>query len=118
MTAFPINHHFEENSIRIGSRIEVDPKDVLFFKAKTNYTIVYLNSGEYFLVSTTLKIIQDRFNCEAFFRSHRSFLINLDYVKNVSEDASVVKMANNIDLQISRRKKEGLLIALSNKSIA
>ncbi|MFY7909720.1 MAG: LytR/AlgR family response regulator transcription factor [Emticicia sp.] len=100
--------------ISIGSFQKIDPEEIVLFVADINYTVVYLNSGRQLLVSTHLKEIQNRFKSETFYRTHKSFFINLKYIKELKLENSKLKMQNDIDVTISRRKKDGLIRVIKN----
>jgi DNA-binding LytR/AlgR family response regulator len=95
--------------IKIGSFLKVNPDDIVLFIASINYTTVYMKSGEQFLVSTHLKEIQNRFKSEPFYRTHKSYFINLNCIEKLETELSKLKMQNDVDVIISRRKKDGLI---------
>ncbi len=49
--------------------------NIVFCEADTNYTKIYLTTGKRFLVSKTLKIVENLLPKEVFFRIHKSYLI-------------------------------------------
>ncbi len=95
--------------INIGSRIKVFPADVILFESDINYTNVYLENGDKFLVSTNLKKIEERFaEFTNFFRPNRSFLINLNFAEFSAEN-SELRLRNERFVAVSRRKMPLLL---------
>jgi DNA-binding LytR/AlgR family response regulator len=98
-----------EKLIKIGSYQTINPEEIVLFVADINYTIVHLSSGKQLLVSTHLKEIQNRFKSEPFYRTHKSFFINLNYIKELELEHSKLTMHNDINVIVSRRKKEGLI---------
>lgn len=89
--------------VHVGSRIHVVASEVVLVKAEKNYSSIYLSDGSSFLVSTTLKIIQDRLESnQSFKRVHRSFLANIDYLKGCKNGSLYFK--KNLTCLISRRK--------------
>lgn len=97
----------ETNLISIGGWKKVNPAEVLFLSADNNYTFVMFEDGNKILVATTLSILEKRFIATNFFyRTHRSFLVNLQYIETIEENKVVLK--NKTSVLVSRRKKEVL----------
>jgi len=85
--------------------------DVLFFndiirlEADASYTKVITIEGKSVIVSRTLKDFEDILPKNKFFRTHKSYLINLKYVKKYSNNnGCFVIMADGCKVEISRRK--------------
>ncbi len=77
------------------------------------YTIFYTKDGNKITVSRTLKEYAETLENLNFFRTHRSNLINLDYVDRfVNTDGGYVVMQNGDSVEVSRRRKKLLLEAL------
>ena len=90
-------------NVHVGSRTYLSPNEVVMIKAETNYSLIYMRDGSKILVSTTLKIIEERFKLEnSFERVHRSFLVNLNHMKAVKNGQ--IFLENNLICLISRRK--------------
>jgi two-component system LytT family response regulator len=97
----------ETKLIHIGGWKKVDPAEVLFFLAESNYTFIIFESGNKALVATTLGELEKRFIAtNSFCRIHRSFLVNLQYIETIEENKVVLK--NKTSVLVSRRKKEVL----------
>lgn len=98
-----------ENQVLIGGYKKISPANILLLKADTNYTITYLTDGTHFLSATTLGIMEERLKGFNFYRTHRSTLINLQHLSNCEglnfeNMVSEVKMKNNVNIPIARRK--------------
>jgi len=88
-------------------------KDIMWCEADKNYTTFFLNDGRKILISKNLKEYEDMFADYAFYRTHNSFLVNMDYVDRIDKkDGGIVVMKNKTELPISVRKKEQLLTLL------
>jgi DNA-binding LytR/AlgR family response regulator len=108
------------NQIPIGSRRRFLPQEVILLTADVNYTKVFLLDGRRMTVSTTLKILENRFAaCTDFFRTHKSFLINLNYVKSLDSfnNETFIEMQNGFRVSVSRRKKKALRKMLFENSV-
>jgi DNA-binding LytR/AlgR family response regulator len=95
--------------VHIGGRKSVNPANILMLKADTNYTLIYLNDGSVFLSATTLGILEDRLKGLNFYRTHRSTLINLQYIADYKSNFNTnfiegIFMKNNINIPVARRK--------------
>ncbi|MBQ4819872.1 LytTR family DNA-binding domain-containing protein [Aquimarina sp. MMG016] len=85
--------------------------DIICFKADGMYTRVYSRSEGEMMISRPLKhfegIMQDK---PLFYRPHRSFLINLHYIKQfVKKDGSYIIMENDMSVSISKERREEFL---------
>jgi DNA-binding LytR/AlgR family response regulator len=97
-----------ENQVLIGGFRTVKPQDVMLLQADVNYTVVYFKDGEKFTVATPLKSLQSRLESFNFYRTHKSFLVNLDCVKNFLEPHKQLQMIDNKRITVSRRRVNGL----------
>jgi len=83
--------------------------NIILFEASGTYTHLILNEGEPILASKPLgefeEVLQKNNN---FFRAHRSYFINLHYVRKLSsKEGDVILLRKNIEVPLSRyRKKE------------
>jgi DNA-binding LytR/AlgR family response regulator len=64
--------------------IKIMLADILYMEADRNYSRIFTSSREY-LLSTTLKTIEDKMSMQLFMRIHRSYLINITHVDEVAE---------------------------------
>lgn len=58
--------------------------DILYMEADRNYSRIFTNDREY-LLSITLKTIEEKMSMQLFMRIHRSYLINIIHVDEVAE---------------------------------
>jgi LytTr DNA-binding domain len=100
----------ETEKILVGSRKKFTPEEIIYLKSDQNYTNVFLSNGNKVLVSTTLKIIEDRFVGCGFLRVHRSTVVNMSFVKTYidNELSGELILSNNNKIPVSRRKNEKL----------
>jgi DNA-binding LytR/AlgR family response regulator len=102
-----------DNLVRVGGHKRFNPSIIVMMEADINYTKVHLNSGKIIYVATNLKKLEERLATNvSFFRSHRSFIINLNHViNNCGEDT--IELANNRIVSVARRRKEALVQKLA-----
>jgi DNA-binding LytR/AlgR family response regulator len=79
--------------------------DILYIEADRNYSRIFTGCKE-FLLSTTLKLIEEKLSRNLFVRIHRSYLINLAHVDEVAEDHVVISQKA---IPLSAGLKEHLL---------
>lgn len=89
--------------------IEFD--DLIICKADGMYTKVFTRNDGELLISKPLKYILDLLEGNSqFFRPHRSYLINLKYIKQfVKSDGNYILMDNGESASLSKEKKEEFL---------
>lgn len=96
----------------VGKEI-VDPESVVYLKADANYTEVHMQSGKTIIVSKTLKELEKSFKSTFFFRTHKSYMVNLKKVIGIQLNGGAkAKLSNNISASISRRRKDAFLNAM------
>ncbi len=79
--------------------------DIIRFEADGCYTKVIFKDGKSTIISRTLKDFEETVPKEKFYRIHKSYLINLKYVKEYSNiDGNFVTMTDGSRIEISRRK--------------
>jgi len=90
----------------------INLEDIIYLEANDNYTNIYLISQK-FLVSRTLKNLEDMLPAETFLRIHHGTIINKSYVeKYIRGDGGQVLMRNGTTLDVSKRKKSEFLHAI------
>jgi two-component system LytT family response regulator len=88
----------------------VELKDILYLKAEGSYANIFFKDGNKVIVSKNLKDYEDQLTMEeGFFRTHRSFLVNTEYIKQISSDGSEATLVNDAIINISRERKQELI---------
>ena len=85
--------------------IKIMVSDILYIEADRNYSRIFTCNKEY-LLSVTLKTIQEKLSENIFIRVHRSYMININQVEEVAD--SYVIIANK-PIPMSAGLKEQLL---------
>ncbi|WP_427340130.1 LytR/AlgR family response regulator transcription factor [Caloranaerobacter sp. DY30410] len=65
-----------------GKLIPLDPGEIIYITVEGRNTIIVSTKGK-FESNNTLSQLEKKLNTKNFFRSHRSFLINLDYIEEI-----------------------------------
>lgn len=90
--------------------------DIIMLEADGMYTNVTTQSEGDILVSKPLKFFVDLLqNIKMFYRPHRSFLINLAFIKEyIKKDGGYIVMENDKTVSISNDKKDEFLTIVQN----
>lgn len=84
----------------------IAPEEIVYISGENNYSSFYLMDGREIVVSKTLKEFEDLLCTHQFFRAHKSYLINLNYIKKLNKGLELsVTMSNDTIIEISYRKK-------------
>lgn len=87
---------------------------IVFLEAQNNYTKVNLVDGTSIIASKTLKYFDDLLPSELFFRIHKTYLINMNFVKRFFKiDDYLIELTTGQKLPISYRKKNEFIIAIT-----
>jgi two-component system LytT family response regulator len=87
----------------------LDVADILYCQADDNYTIVYLATRKY-LVSKTLKFVEEALHSFPFARIHKSYLVNVNEVVRYKKGkGGSVVLSNGRELSVSAAGKRRLL---------
>lgn len=90
-------------------------EDIIRCESDNNYTVFYLRSKEKIVVSKTLKEYEDMLESKGFFRTHKSHIVNLAYLKKyIKGEGGIVVMEDGSEVAVSRRRKEEFMEVLSN----
>ncbi len=99
---------FRKLAVRKGGRtVLLDLDDVIYVSAKNKSTYVHTYENQY-LVDLTLSELEDRLSSDAFRRLHRSYMINLNKVKEILrvEGAYVVVVADRDETQVPVARRQ------------
>lgn len=105
--SFLVNDHFfikDKHSL-----VKVNYSDVLYAEACDNYTIIYTPNAKYVL-SYTLKVVEEKLAAFSFLRTHRSFLVNLKHIQKVNPKEVLV---NGKEIPVSENSRNVLLQTLN-----
>lgn len=93
--------------------VEVD--DILRCEADGSYTSIILKNKKSIYATRKIKGFDDLLSDYHFFRVHRSFLVNLNYIEKYHKgEGGYVVMSDGISVDVSRRKKDEFLERLNS----
>ena len=88
----------------------VKNEEILYCKSTGRYTEFYLTDKRKLVASKSLGEYEELFDPKSFFRIHRSFIVNLNYITNINKKAgNYCELTNGQSLPISRRRMESLI---------
>ncbi|MCK5137795.1 MAG: LytTR family transcriptional regulator [Bacteroidales bacterium] len=81
--------------------------DILCCIAHGRYTKIVTTSGKEYLLTRVLKEIENCLPCEDFFRTHKSYLINLNHITHYHNNQDTpITLINDIKVQLAKRRKQ------------
>jgi len=92
------------NFFRKGKVFHVPSEEIIRMEARSNYTWVYFTDHPPVLTAKVLRIYDKLLCAHGFLRTHRSHLVNLQYVDCLDEKGGI-RMRDDSHAEISRRKK-------------
>jgi two-component system LytT family response regulator len=96
----------------------VDFKDIIWLEASDNYTNLFLNGQKKIVASKTLKEFESILPETEFFRIHRSALINVNYVKEYSNnEGGEVILSDGTHVQVSKARNQDFAEFIRTKSV-
>jgi len=87
----------------------IDLNEIVFVEASNNYSKLVLTDKRIFLISKTLKDVQEVLEEEHFLRVHRQYVINLNHVKQFNRNEGVLTMVDGEHIPVARNQKEHLI---------
>jgi DNA-binding LytR/AlgR family response regulator len=91
--------------ITIVRRKKLPASEIILLKSDVNYTHLFLKDGKQITVAKTLKEMEPRFVQEGFLRTHKSYLINPNFITGYCPAESKIQLHYKFDAVVSRRKK-------------
>lgn len=82
-------------------------EDIIYVQADGDYTLTYTQNGR-FLSTLNLKELEDLLAHRGFFRTHRSYLVNLNITSNIDTANNELEVSG-CRVPYSRRSKKKLL---------
>ncbi|WP_028871289.1 LytR/AlgR family response regulator transcription factor [Psychroserpens burtonensis] len=90
---------------------------IMYCQSDSNYCKIKCIDGKEFHLAKTLKFVENLINNRLFFRIHKSYLVNLNFVKKFDKiDDLYVTLINGEQLPVSVRKKESFLNVILHKN--
>ncbi len=114
----PMEYNFNKNYFFVRENLvsyKLKYEDVSHISALENYIKIHTSQKTHMVLST-LRQFEQSINDNPFFRVHRSFIINFDYVSTIAKD--VITLTNDIQVPIGEQYKKDLeAIFMTEKTI-
>ncbi|MBA1335040.1 MAG: hypothetical protein HPY66_0662 [Firmicutes bacterium] len=103
--------HLKRIPVEKNGRIKLlDAKEIVYFFADQGYILAKTADASY-ITNFTLNELEDRIDQSVFFRCHKSYMANMDYIREIIPwNYSTYKliMSNNDEIPVSRQKAKEL----------
>lgn len=84
--------------------------NIMYCEADINYSKVYFNDGSNMMLSKTLKFVEELLPNEIFVRIHKSYLLNINYLKKyMRKPYPSAILDDNTQLEIATRRIEDFM---------
>jgi len=93
------------NFLRGRKTFRAQPAEIIRLEAISNYTRVYFTDQPPLLMAKVLRIYEELLSPYGFVRTHRSHLVNAQYVIEFDQN-STLQMADDSKAEVSRRRKQ------------
>jgi two-component system LytT family response regulator len=93
----------------------VQIQDILYCKCDNSSTTFYLTNHEQIIVSRSIKTVENQLGTAGFFRSHQSYLVNINHIVaiNKNDNYSIILTDNSLIPTSTRKRKEIVQILLN-----
>lgn len=111
-----LNHSDRKIALPISSGVEiVNVSDIRYLQAEGSYSKFFLSNDKQLVISKNLKFFEELVGDDAhFFRVHRSYIVNINYIKKVLRtDGGTIILNDNTELPIVNDKIDNLIKLLS-----
>ena len=93
-----------------------DLSNIVYLESFGRKTKTYCCEGEEYLVKISLSEVEKRLPDEQFYKIHKSFIINIDYLKGINLNPNkTVLLHNGIELNIAHRKYKDFVELLKRR---
>lgn len=84
---------------------KLSSKNILFLKADSNYTHFHLVDNTKITVAKTLKYFTEILEGSHFFKVHKSYLVNLEQIKDYAKKTGVLTMTDETKIMVAVRRQ-------------
>jgi two-component system LytT family response regulator len=106
----------QETPVRIRFQISnkiylYSVEDIIYANSQGNYTTIYSNTQKPLVITKNLKKIQDEYlNKPPFFRTHQSYIVNMNHVKECSNHEIILSNGNKAQLSVKKYSEFAALL--------
>ncbi len=89
-------------------------EEILCCIAHGRYTKIITTTGKEYMITKVLKEIENCLSYDGFFRTHKSYLINLNHIVHYHNNHETpITLVNNVKIQLAKRRKKDFHTRLS-----
>ncbi|MGE0090399.1 MAG: LytR/AlgR family response regulator transcription factor [Bacteroidales bacterium] len=93
-------------------------KNILYLESIETFTRVVCYNEQHFTICKCLSQVEEKLPDLNFFKIHKSFIINVGYIKNIrSNPVKMVVLQNGTELKIAERRYKDLIIFIKSKYV-
>jgi len=92
-----------------GKLIFIHIDDIIFVQSDGNYSTIYLKNNQKKVVTKKLKDINNLLPENSFFRTHNSYIVNLNKIKEFLKNEGYLIMESNHKIPVARQRKTEFL---------
>lgn len=78
--------------------------DIIYFEADGNYTNLAIDGGKNYVVTKNIKVFETDLPEKKFLRTHRSYIVNIEYIRLYDTQKSMLVMADGKNIPLARRR--------------
>jgi DNA-binding LytR/AlgR family response regulator len=83
-------------------------ENIIMLESQSNYSVFHLKYGKKRIYAHTIRYFENQLLDQQFIRVHSGFLINPSFVVEYNREDGKLMMENNLEANISRRKRKNL----------
>jgi DNA-binding LytR/AlgR family response regulator len=83
-------------------------ENIIMLESQSNYSVFHLKYGKKRIYAHTIRFFEEQLLDQQFIRVHSGFLINPSFVVEYNREDGKLMMENNLEANISRRKRKNL----------
>jgi two-component system, LytTR family, response regulator len=92
----------------------IHQEDLLYVRAESNYSVFVKDDQTEWTICHTLEYVENLLRQTTFFRCHKSYLINLTKIHEITLNKNELTLEGNVRIPLSRRKRKNFIGALHN----
>lgn len=97
-----------------GKTVFVNSEDIMYCKSNGNYSEIFFKEQKKEMLSKKLKEVEALIQNENFFRVHKSYLVNVKYIKEfIKSDGHYLVLENEMTIPVARLKRNELITFLT-----
>lgn len=85
-----------------NSNFDSDENNIMYIEQDGHNVTFYHKNGNHYSQRQKLDDVEEKISSDYFFRSHKSFLVNLRFVKSIDKDLMVFRMSDGSNAYIKR----------------